>query len=507
MNRVSNKFFSLDSGIIEDIVNESTVVCYGHFNLIHPGHIRYLQHAKTLADKLIVGIISDDSLEGTASEHYYLENERAESVENLHIADYVIVLNDFSLDDLIKSLMPNMLVLGHEFKHDRYDQVASAVYQMAEHKGKVVYHAGEAHYYSTELLHGSVFEIEESKHKRFNKICEENQISLQSLEKCIDRFSSAELLIIGDTIVDHYVACDALGMSAEAPVLVVQELEMKEFIGGAAIVASHAAALGAKCHYISVIGDDEPGTLAYKGLKGNNVNADLILDSSRPTTYKTRYMVENQKLFRVSRLKDHKISKKIENEIIEKINQLAPSIGGILVSDFVYGLITDRMLRALRSVAEQYGIKLFGDSQSSSQVGSIEKFEGFHLITPTEKEARISASDQESGIEWVANKLMGDLSVDNLLMKLGSDGLIVYERINGVVKRQHLPALSVNPVDVTGAGDSLLAATAVSLSSGSSILEASVIGSCVASLAVQEVGNIPITAEMLDQQIRKLMLC
>ena len=94
--------------------------------------------------------------------------------------------------------------------------------------------------------------------------------------------------MIGDTIVDQYVACDALGMSAEAPVVVVRELDNREYVGGAAVVAMHVSTLGAKCRFISVVGQDNNANLAAKELDRLNVKHSLIEDSSRPTTFKIR---------------------------------------------------------------------------------------------------------------------------------------------------------------------------------------------------------------------------
>ena len=133
---------------------------------------------------------------------------------------------------------------------------------------------------------------------------------------------SPKILVIGDTIVDQYVGCDALGMSSEAPVLVVRELESKEYLGGAAIVASHVRALGAQCHYISVIGEDVHADYVCEKLKASDVETHFFRDESRPTTYKIRYMVESQKLFRVSRLKEHKISTKVEDFIIKNTSAI-----------------------------------------------------------------------------------------------------------------------------------------------------------------------------------------
>jgi len=487
---------------VNELNTDNIVLCYGHFDLIHPGHLRYLQYAKTLANNLVVALMSDKELNGE-NQKSYLEDERAESVANLQIVDHVIVLNnELTLDCLIDIVKPKVLVLGKEFEQNQSEQINLAVNAVKNH-GKIVFHAGETHYFNANLLFKNVVDIEVNSKNQLNKICKNYKITLRDIQKKLSNFSNSELVVIGDTIVDNYVACDAIGMSAEAPVLVVKELENREFIGGAAIVASHVAALGAKCHYISVVGKDDQSNMVSKSLIGQNIGIDLIVDESRPTTYKTRYMVENQKLFRVSRIKDHKISAEIEQKIIDKLTVLAPNIDGILVSDFIYGVITQNILDVIIELSKQFNIKLYGDLQCSSQAGKVSKFSDFDLITPTEKESRIALDDNESGVEWVATTLLKNTNSKNMLLKLGSDGFIAYSK--NLIDRQNFPALSVNPVDVTGAGDSLFAVMSVSLSSGANLIEASVIGTCMASLAVKDIGNTPITNDRLNQYIYEVL--
>jgi len=236
---------------------DNTVFCYGHFNLIHPGHLRYLQYAKTLADHLIVVVKSDEDLDRESFGEHFTESERAESIANLQIVDGVIILNKLTLSQLVSKLKPNVLVLGKEFENKQPQQVELAI-NIINPQGKVVFHAGETNYSTSKLLHGSILDLEGSRKDAFKAICKNYKLTLKSLKGRIDRFSNSRLLVIGDTIVDNYMACDAIGMSAEAPVLVVKELENREFVGGAAIVASHVKALGSQCHYISVVGDDPP---------------------------------------------------------------------------------------------------------------------------------------------------------------------------------------------------------------------------------------------------------
>ena len=152
---------------------------------------------------------------------------------------------------LAKGLLGGKYLPGHEFEQD--DQVSKAVYQLKKQGGQILFHAGETHYASTDLLRDNLPDIHKQHTQLFKQACDRQKLKLEELQECIDKFKDAALLVIGDTIVDQYVACDPMGMSNEAPVVVVKELETRDFIGGAAIVAGHVASLGANCTYLSVL--------------------------------------------------------------------------------------------------------------------------------------------------------------------------------------------------------------------------------------------------------------
>ena len=149
-----------------------------------------------------------------------------------------------SLKDLVLALKPNVLVLGKEFENERDYQVSDAVQLLKKQGGQILFHAGETHYASADLLRDNLPDLHEQNIKLYKQACSQQKINFEELLECIDKFKNASLLVIGDTIVDQYVACDALGMSAEAPVVVVRELDTREYAGGAAVVAMHVSALG-----------------------------------------------------------------------------------------------------------------------------------------------------------------------------------------------------------------------------------------------------------------------
>ena len=483
-----------------DSVNVS--LCFGHFNVIHPGHIRYFRAAKQHGNQLVVALEGDSQLSKSERTEIFSEVERAEAVSELDIIDHVVILDKGSLAELIEIIRPSILVLGKEFEGVRFNKVRDAVDKITQQDGEVTYSAGETHYAGSDLFFVSQNELEKTRWNQFKIALKNQDINFPNLLKKFTDKKPIEILVIGDTIVDQYVACDPIGMSNEAPVIVVKELESREFVGGAGIVAAHIAALGAKATFISITGKDRNAEFVEDSLQNYGVATHLLVDESRPTTYKIRYMAENQKLFRVSRLKEHGASIEVEEKIIHRILDLAPSISGIVVCDFVYGVITPRILSTIQRISKENNLPLFGDLQCSSQVGNVAKFKDFELLCPTEREARIALSNHDDGVEYLANLLIQKTRVPNLILKLGAEGFIAYSlgKMGGesqFLRRQYFPALSVNPVDVAGAGDSLLAALSVGMMSGFSTMESAALGSCVAAIGVMRTGNLPVQIEEL----------
>ena len=149
-----------------DSSNEAAL-CFGHFNSIHPGHIRYFQYAALHGAQLIVALEGDSQMPLAVRDQVFCELDRAESLAALDIVDQVIIMDDGSLQDLVKLLQPGALVLGKEFESYSPPRLARAVDQARDQGIDVVYAAGETRYSSTDLLHGTQSELELDRWQKF----------------------------------------------------------------------------------------------------------------------------------------------------------------------------------------------------------------------------------------------------------------------------------------------------------------------------------------------------
>jgi len=131
--------------------------------------------------------------------------------------------------------------------------------------------------------------------------------------------------VVGDLIVDEYISCDPLGMSQEDPTLVVKPVDSKRFVGGAGIVAAHAAGLGARSTLLSVAGVDQEASFARAALGQAGVDTHFLDDGNRPTTLKTRYRCQRKTLLRASRLHQESVAADLASQLIDHARSIVPT--------------------------------------------------------------------------------------------------------------------------------------------------------------------------------------
>jgi rfaE bifunctional protein kinase chain/domain len=310
--------------------------------------------------------------------------------------------------------------------------------------------------------------------------------------------------VIGDLILDEYITCEPLGMSQEDPTIVVTPVDTTRFIGGAGIVAAHAVGLGAKVEFITVVGNDSSHTFAENKLSEFGVTTSLIVDDSRPTTVKQRFRSKGKTLLRVSHLHQSTISPSLQSIFLKNIKSIINKVDLLVFSDFNYGCLPQDLVDQIVTLAKEKNVMLAADSQSSSQIGDISRFKNIDLITPTEREARVSTRNNEDGLVVLAEQLRQQSSTENILLKIGEEGVLIHANdSNGDNPwlTDRIGALNSNPRDVAGAGDSLLISSALTMARCGTIWEAALIGSLAAAIQVGRLGNTPLQSKELLKEL------
>jgi rfaE bifunctional protein kinase chain/domain len=470
----------------------------GHFNIVHPGHLRLFRFAKECCDYLIVGVESD-KIAGDAA--HLPEEMRVEGVQSNIWVDEVIMIDE-SISTTILKIKPDIVIKGKEFESKL--NLEEETIKLCG--GKLIFSSGETLFSSLDILKKEFFDRSIGTIVKPENYLNRHNITAPKLLSVTNNFSNLKICVIGDLIIDEYITCQPLGMSQEEPIIVVAPIDEIKFIGGAGIVAAHAAGLGAKVNFISVVGDDEPKKFAEKKLKEFSVDYDLILDESRPTTLKKRYRCSGKSMLRVSYLHQDPISLEIQHNILKRLKEIIHDLDLIVFSDFNYGVLPQNLVDNIIDLAKLNKILLVADSQSSSQVGDISRFKGMHLLTPTEREANLAIKNQDSGIVLLAENLRNLANANNILLKLGAEGLLIHAEDTKEQSKwlnDQLPALNNSPKDVSGAGDSLLITASMGICGGANIWEAAYLGSLAAAIQVSRVGNTPLYIKELTDEIIK----
>lgn len=469
------------------------VFVHGNFNVLHSGHLRFLDFSSSCGDFLVVAINSD-----TYEKTLVPENLRLVAVQAVEYVDFAFLLNG-SLENFIAKLQPNIVVKGREFK-----EKANVEKKIIEsYGGKLIFSSGEIKSSDISLLRKEFSEVHVASIVKPIDYLVRHNFTVQNLTNILKKFSNLNVVVVGDLIVDEYVFCDAIGMSQEDPTIVVKPNKKELFVGGAGIVSAHASMLGSQVTFFTCTNKDEYSDFAEHKLKNYGVKVEIIVDETRRTTVKRRYKALSKTLLRVNHMQEHDISQELCQQHLKQIKLALEDANLLIFSDFNYGVLPQILVEQLIEHCNKKSITIAADSQSSSQLADISRYKNVNLITPTEREARLAVQDFKSGIACLTDSLITKTNVEHLLLTLGHEGVLIchYDKLEKCLKTDRLPAFNCLPRDVSGAGDSLLTGTALSLAVGANIWQAAYLGSLVAAFQVSRTGNIPITMQELLEEL------
>lgn len=473
--------------------NGKLVFIPGNFIVVHPGHLRLFKFAREIGDKIIVGVYSDNYLQGKGN---VTDLVRLEGVKSNVLVDDAIIIDE-PIELLVSRIKPDYVLRGREHEHTEFREREA----LEQYGGKLVFCSGEKEFSTYDLLKEGYFSQKNFITHPPAQYFSNHKINRANILNTLSDFSTLKVLVIGDLIVDRYIDCQPLGMSQEEPCLSISPTSSKSFVGGAGIVALHAASLGAATRLMSVSGDDPLRDFIMDEME-DKVDCTLLKDIGRQTTLKERYRAKNRALLKVSHLHHGDISDQLQSQLLSKVEEIISEIDLLVFSDFNYGALPEAMVSKIISHCKANGVFVAADSQSSSQIGNLGRFRYANLVTPTEHEARLALHDNQSGLAVLSEGVREMLAAQNIFLKLGGDGVLVGGSEDENWAADMIPALNASPLDVAGAGDSMLISGSMALALGANIWEAALIGAYAAAIQVSQLGNVPIGRQKLEEAIR-----
>ncbi|MGB7294559.1 MAG: D-glycero-beta-D-manno-heptose-7-phosphate kinase [Candidatus Aminicenantales bacterium] len=308
------------------------------------------------------------------------------------------------------------------------------------------------------------------------------------LARFVRKFKTKKILVLGDLMLDRYIWGAVSRISPEAPVPVVEVHRDSLCLGGAGNVAQNLLSLGATPLLTGVVGNDPEGRWIRKNAAGSG---GVFIDRSRPTTVKTRIIAHHQQVVRVDLEKKGALPAEMEKNILDHLR--LEKYDGLLISDYNKGIVNPSLMAKALDLAKERRTPVFVDPK----VPHFRLFSPVTLITPNHFEAeKIVGHDCRSDdeVEKAGAEILSLISSRYLIIKRGEQGMAVFEPGR---KPVHIPTVAREVFDVTGAGDTVIAAASLALLCGATIREAAMIATAAAGIVVGKIGTAAATPREL----------
>jgi rfaE bifunctional protein kinase chain/domain len=333
---------------------------------------------------------------------------------------------------------------------------------------------------------------------------------LPNLSSILDAFPACRIAVVGDLMLDEYLWGHIERISPEAPVPILSITHRTSTLGGAGNVAENLRHWGAAVTLIGVVGSDETARQLYDLLQSHGIDVKGVLtDPLRKTTRKARLMsVEHgQQVFRLDDESTFTVKGEIENNLIDAIRMMDQDIQAIVCSDYLKGVLSEKVLAVLFEVARARGIRGIVAPKDSNA----EKYRGASILMPNSTELRQMTPqranhdpNQEAWLDASARSLVEVLVLEALLVTRGSEGMSLFENSASGLRRVDIPTMARSVYDVTGAGDTAIAAFSAAVASGADLGAAAQLANLSAGIKVGKRGTASVDLEEIRASLKEV---
>lgn len=303
------------------------------------------------------------------------------------------------------------------------------------------------------------------------------------IQQLVERMRASRIAVVGDVMLDRYLIGDTDRLSPEAPVPVVTVRERRRALGGAANVAANAAAVGAACVLVGVVGDDQDGGAVREELAAAGLtDRGLVVVADRPTTCKTRVLARGQQVVRIDEEIDADLDGRDLDRVVDALSDAIGTADVLLLEDYNKGVLAPGVVAAALSIAASRGVPVVVDPKFRRFFS----FRGATVFKPNRRELEAALG---AAVDFAHQDALPDalqrLGVANLLVTLGAEGMLL---VGAGGETTHIPSLAREVFDVSGAGDTVTAWLGTAMAAGASVLEAARLASYAAGIEVGKAG-------------------
>jgi rfaE bifunctional protein kinase chain/domain/rfaE bifunctional protein nucleotidyltransferase chain/domain len=487
-----NKIKSLAE--LEDIVTrlrargKEVVLAHGVFDLLHMGHIRHLNEARSHGDVLIVTLTADAFVNKGPGKPAFSERLRAEMLAALSVVDFVAINHSADAEGLLLRLRPDVYAKGSDYRDSDAD-VTGKINREREavetNSGRIVF-TDDITFSSTELLNRH-FELFDPQIKDFlDRMRSDDE--LEMMLGLVDKAESLKVLIVGDAIIDEYRYVVPMGKSPKENMIATRFESKEAFAGGAIATANHVAGLCGQVDLLTSLGSGTEDEELIRRSLHKNVTLHAVRQRGIPTTRKVRFIEKNyfRKLFEVYHFEDSPMPRPLQHEFDDLVRERANDYDLVIVNDFGHGLIASSTIDLLCRRAKFLAVNAQTNSANF----------GFNLVTRYPRADLVCIDTPEAQLavgskflepsEMVGRELPALINCDRIILTLGKGGCSTWQRGETV---QSIPAFAKSVIDLVGAGDAFLAVSSILAAAGGSMREVGFAGNVAGALKVGIVGH------------------
>lgn len=499
----------IDPGELAPILREqraggrTIVQCHGCFDIVHPGHIRYLQFARQLGDRLVVSLTGDATIAKGAGRPHIPQELRAENLAALEIVDWVVIDPHPTASELLDLIRPDVYVKGREYATSGDPRFLREREIVERYGGRVVFHSGDVVFSSTRLIESLARDASLDEH-RLRTLCARHGIDAATAAATLEAFQGLRVLVAGDLIVEKYVLCDASEAADDAPVLALRRLGADEYLGGAAATALQLAALGARPTLLAATSPDAgpSGPLAQRL---SDAGVEPLLIPARPTIVeRSTFVADDAKLFKLTDGPVTPLDSAAERRAAGLIGERLAELRLLVWADHGFGALTPGLLAAVAPRAAARGITVAG--YAPGRFGELALLRGSDLLIATERQLRSALHDMTSGVPAVTFALLERTAGRSAIIALRRRGLLGFERELPAtaavatpqrLRSEYVSSFVTHGADWTGGEEAILAVAGLTLAAGRPVALATYLAAAGEALAVARAGPTPVrTAEL-----------
>ncbi|MEN0019812.1 MAG: adenylyltransferase/cytidyltransferase family protein [Planctomycetota bacterium] len=497
---------------------QRVVHCHGCFDIVHPGHIRHLRHARTLGDVLLVSITGDEQISKGAGRPLIPEGLRAENLAELDCVDWVYVERRPTAAELLTEVGPDVYVKGKEYERSDDPRFLAERAAVERAGGRVVFSSGDVVFSSSALIRAierdaSGGGAEVGSDTGLQRLLARDELSSDRLIDRVRAMRGRRMVIIGEAMRETDVFCDRPTVDADSPVLGLRPIEQRSVDAGAAMAAMHAAALGAETVLVTALPGGAEGEGLQRRLEAAGVEVRAIEADVLPE--RRRFLVGPQPVMTLEPAENAGLDAGRQDALVRTAAEvMAGGADAAVLVDEGLGLLSAGVIAGVRGVVRSGAARLIARIGGSATAAA--ELRRADVLIASEAKMRELAGVPSDGLPVAAWRVLTTTRSVAAVVTLGSEGLVAFEPLALTVEAEAadphrsrvigepVPVLGPMAVDSRGSETALAVIAGAAMGAGAGLVEASFLGAAASAVQGQRLGQQVVSGDDIRRAVQRL---